>query len=153
MSPAAMALVAEFESAAKTAQVAEAELRKTMAAQIGRLERQRAFAFRRTRLIRALAKSAGVRSSEPEEIWLAQRQSVSDELGWTGTSEAYDAILTHLQPLARAVQQRLGIVEGEEPAAVAPELEAFEVWFEEVHGKSFYALFDQYVPEVPIVDF
>jgi hypothetical protein len=33
------------------------------------------------------------------------------------------------------------------------ELEAFEAWFEGAHGKSFYALFDQYVPEVPVVDF
>ena len=42
----------------------------------------------------ARSRSAGMRSSEPEEIWLTQRQSVSDELGWTGASEAYDAILT-----------------------------------------------------------
>jgi hypothetical protein len=44
-------------------------------------------------------------------------------------------------------------VDGEAPPAVAPELEAFEAWFEGAHGKSFYALFDQYVSEVPVVDF
>ena len=60
MTPAALALLAEFESAAKSAQVAEAELRKTMTEQIGRLERQRAFAFRRSRLVRTLADSAGL---------------------------------------------------------------------------------------------
>jgi hypothetical protein len=153
MTPSALALVAEYEAEAKTAQVAEAELRKTMAAQIARLERQRAFAFRRTRLIRALAKGVGAEALEPEEIWRAQRQAVSDELGWTATSEAYDTILTRLEPVARAVSQRLAAVEGERPAVVKPELEAFEAWFEGAHGKSFYALFDQYVSEVPVVDF
>jgi hypothetical protein len=36
---------------------------------------------------------------------------------------------------------------------VIPALEAFEAWFETAHGKPFYVLFDQYVPEVPVVDF
>ena len=153
MTPAAIALVAEFESAAKAAQVAETELRKTMAVQIARLERQRAFAFRRTRLIRALAGSTGAGASEAEEIWRAQRQAVRDELCWTGTGEAYEAILARLQPVAWAVWQRVCAVEGEVLPAVVSELEAFETWFEGVHDKSFYALFDQYVSEVPVVDF
>ncbi len=153
MTPAAKALVAGFESAAKTAQVAEADLRKRMAEQIGRLERQRAFAFRRTRLIRTLAGSAGPEASEPEQVWGAQRQAVRDELGWTGKSESYDAILARLQPVALAVWKCACAVDGEAPPAVAPELEAFEGWFEGAHGKSFYALFDQYVTEVPVVDF
>ena len=91
--------------------------------------------------------------SEPELVWGAQRQAVRDELGWTGKSDAYDAILVRLQPVALAVWQWACAVDGETPPAVAPELEAFETWFEGAHGKSFYALFDQYVPEVPVVDF
>lgn len=153
MTPAAMALVAEFETAAKTAQAAEAELRKSMAEQIGRLERQRAFAFRRTRLIRTLANGVGADASEPETAWGAQRQAVCDELGWTDKRDAYDAILARLRPVALAVWRCTCAADGEAPSAVAPELEAFEAWFEGAHGKSFYALFDQYVPEVPVVDF
>jgi hypothetical protein len=153
MTPAAVALVAQFESAAKTAQVAEAELRKRMTEQVALAERQRAFAFRRTRLIRTLAGSAGAQAAEPEQVWGAQRQSVRDELGWTGKSDAYDAILARLQPVALAVWKCACAVDGETRPAVAPELEAFEAWFEGAHGKSFYALFDQYVPEVPVVDF
>jgi hypothetical protein len=153
MTPAALALVTEFESAAKSAQVAEAELRKTMTEQIARLERQRAFAFRRTRLVRTLADSAGVEASQPEQVWAAQRQAVRDELGWTGTSEAYDAILARLRPVGLAVRTCACAAEGEATTPVTPELEAFEAWFESAHGKSFYALFDQYVPEVPVVDF
>ena len=52
MTPHARALVAEFDAAAKTAQNAEAELRKTLTEELTRAEWLRAFAFRCTRLIR-----------------------------------------------------------------------------------------------------
>ncbi len=55
MTPAALALVAQFESAAKATRTAEEELRKKLTEQIAGIERQRAFAFRRSRLIRSLA--------------------------------------------------------------------------------------------------
>ena len=153
MTPAATALVAEFESAAKTAQAAEAEVCKQMAEQVALAERRRAFAFRRTRLIRTLAGGAGAAASEPEQVWSVQRQAVRDELGWTASSDAYDAIMVRLQPVALAVWKCACVADGEASPAVAPELEAFEAWFEGAHGKSFYALFDQYVTEVPVVDF
>ena len=58
MNEAASALIAEFEGAARNAQQAETLLRKQMAEEIARLERQRAFAYRRTYFIRMLASSA-----------------------------------------------------------------------------------------------
>jgi hypothetical protein len=148
MTPAVAALLADFESAAKAAQAAEAELRKAMAEQIARAERQRAFAFRRTRLIRTLADSIPGHAT-----WAAQGQAVRDELGWTRNSESYDAIIAQLKPVADAVRECLCKVEGPPPAAVSDALVTFETWFEGEHGKSFYALFDQYVPEVPVVDY
>ncbi len=180
MTPAALALVAEFEAAAKNAQTAEAQLRKTMAEQIGRLERQRHFAFRRTRLIRTLAavadqpapeaepeaepeteseseapsKSPAEPRSDPAAIWAEQRRAVRDELGWTGQSKAHDAILAQLEPVGLAVWQCASATETAAASGVQAELEKFETWFEEAHGgASFYALFDQYVQEVPVVDF
>ncbi len=153
MTPTATALMAAFEASAKAAQVAEEDLRKAMTEQVKRLERQRAFAFRRTRLVRLLAGHAGTPESKPEEVWQAQRRAVRDELGWTGASEAHEAILARLQPVAAAVHNHLCGKENSAPAEVMAELEAFEAWFEGAHGKSFYALFDQYFPEVPVVDF
>ncbi len=151
MSPVAAALVAEFEAAAKTAQQAEEALRKKMSQEVAHLERQRAFAFRRTRLIRTLASSAA--GADSEAAAAAQRVAVRDELGWSGESEAYGKILDRLKPVGAAVW-RCTDEEGEgTAAAVTAELKQFEAWFEEAHGKSFYALFDQYHPEVPVVDF
>jgi hypothetical protein len=155
MTPAATALLATFEAAAKSAQAAEEALRKSMAEQVARLERQRAFAFRRTRLVRTLAQHAGAADAKPEEAWLAQRHAVRNELGWSEPSDAHDAILTRLEPVARAVRHCMSAADGDgaPAAAVQEELAAFEAWFEGAHGTSFYALFDQYFPEVPVVDF
>jgi hypothetical protein len=152
MKPVVTELVAEYEAAARAAQQAEGALRKRLADEIALSERNRAFAFRRTRLVRALA-TAGA-GTEAEDIAIAaQRQAVRDELGWSGSSAAYDAILDRLRSVARVVWLCVRGTEDVAPAAVHAELEAFESWFEATHGKSFYALFDQYVPEVPVVDF
>lgn len=154
MTPAATALLAHFEAAAKAAQAAEAELRKSQALLIAKLEKQRAYAFRRSRLIRALAVSGPTETEEDTKaLWAMQQRAVCEELGWTSLSESYRNILAHMQPLGAAVQARL-CMEDEAPAdAVMQALEQFEAWFEEAHGKPFYVLFDQYVPEVPVVDF
>jgi len=155
--PAATALLAEYEAAARTARAAEEELRKRMAAEVARLERQRAFAFRRTRLVRALAQHAGAAAAKPEEAWLAQRQAVRSELGWSEPSDAHDVILARLEPVGGAIRRCVTAAEGDGAAALAAavqeELATFEAWFEGARGMSFYALFDQYFPEVPVVDF
>lgn len=163
MTPGALALVAEFETAAKATRAAEEELRKKLTEQIASIERQRAFAFRRTRLVRSLASALEADAAKPEgdggeaefeaKIWAGQRRAVRDELGWTRESEAYDAILAQLRPVGQAVWQCACTSEPGAGAVVMDELEKFENWFEAAHGKSFYALFDQYVPEVPVVDF
>jgi hypothetical protein len=163
MTPGALALVAEFETAAKATRAAEEELRKKLTEQIASIERQRAFAFRRTRLVRSLAAAVEADAEKPDgegdaaeieaKVWSRQRAAVRDELGWTGQSEAYDAILAQLQPVGRAVWQCTCSAEPGAGTVVMDELEQFETWFEGTHSKSFYVLFDQYVPEVPVVDF
>jgi hypothetical protein len=155
MTPAATALLASYEAAARSAQSAEEALRRSMTAEMARLERERAFAFRRARLVRALAQHAGAADAKPEEAWLAQRRAVRGELGWSDPSDAHGMILTHLEPLAGAVRRCVHAGEGDDaPAsAVRDELAAFEAWFERERGASFYTCFDQYFPEVPVVDF
>ncbi|MEQ1616094.1 MAG: hypothetical protein ABL904_25345 [Hyphomicrobiaceae bacterium] len=150
MSTTAAALVAEFADGARIAQIAEQELRQRMTAEIAKLERERAFAFRRTRLIQALA---GVTDPDPEIAAAAQRRAISSEIGWTGESDIEKTILDHLAPVARAVWQCTCDMDEVGSAEVMADLQAFEAWFETAHGKSFYALFDQYVSEVPVVDF
>jgi hypothetical protein len=152
VSPEAASLVAQFEAAAQAARQAEEALRKRLADEIAASERKRTYAFRRTGLVRALA-LASVGVDREEAALAAQRKAVREELGWSGPSAAHDAILERLEPVGRVVWQCACGREAGTPSAVHAELEAFEAWFERAHGKPFYALFDQYVPEVPVVDF
>jgi hypothetical protein len=64
MSAVVAALVAEFETAARTAQDAEAALRKQMVEEVARLERQRAFAFRRLNLMRPVTEAVAAAANE-----------------------------------------------------------------------------------------
>jgi hypothetical protein len=111
MTPAATALIAAFEASAKAAQTAEDELRKAMAEQVKRLERQRTFAFRRTRLVRILASHAGTADSKLEEVWQAQRRAVHDELGWTGATQAARVKCFSRAKAARYWSWRMSIVQ------------------------------------------
>jgi hypothetical protein len=152
MNGAAEALLSGFESAARTAQEAETAFRKTVAAQIARLEREREIAFRRTRLIRLLAGAAAGFAKEDEAVG-AQSLALAEEFGWAAGSEAHKAILEEMKPLAVAIWQCVCETETGAAEAVGVELANFEAWFEATRGSPFYALFDQYVPEVPLVDF
>jgi hypothetical protein len=150
MNQAAAALVAEFADGARIAQAAEQELRRRMADEIAKLERQRAFAFRRTRLVQALASVVAV---EAEEAEAEQRRAVTNEIGWSGESEIEKTILDRLQPVGRAVLKCTCGSEQATSADVYDQLDAFEIWYEQTYGKPFYALFDVYVAEAPVVDF
>lgn len=153
MTPAALKLVADFEAAAQAARETEARLRKTMAEEIARAERERAFAFRRTRLVRVLA--SGAAEAESEQAALdAQASAVCEELGLSPANPAHKEILERLAPVGKAVWQcACSVEEQAETAATSDALRDFEQWFEEARGQSFYTLFERYVPETPVVDF
>jgi hypothetical protein len=152
MNEAVAALVSEFEASARNAQQAETLLRKKMAEEIAALERQRAFAFRRTNFVRLLASSAAGLEKE-DEATAAQGRALSEELGWHGESEAHKAILEEMKPVGRSVWQCVCGTGPQVTADVSAALGSFEAWFERTHGTPFYGLFDRYVPEVPVVDF
>lgn len=153
MTPAAQKLVADFEAAAKAAQAAETRLRKAMAEEIARIERERVFAFRRTRLIRLLASSATGAEDEPAAL-AAQSQAVCEEFGWSSEAPAHKEILERLEPVGKAVWRCACATDEQVDAAATNEaLSAFEDWFETARGQSFYRLFEQHVPNTPLVDF
>jgi hypothetical protein len=76
-----------------------------------------------------------------------------EEFGWPAGSEAHKAILEEMKRLAVAIWQCVCETETGAVEAVGVELANFEAWFEATRGSPFYALFDQYVPETPLVDF
>jgi hypothetical protein len=151
MTPAAF--LDALKAAADAAEAAEAKFRREIAERTRALERERTFAFRRLNFMRAVADA--VASAESEEIAVASALAVTrTRLGWTSDSEARDEVLTHFAPVARALFASLAPPEAEaEEVDVRQSLADFEAWYADTHEGPFWALFEHYMPETPVVDF
>ena len=145
-------LVAELEAGAAAAQEHEKRYRAEAAREIERLERERVLAFRRIRLVKLIEPSGA--ADEAAAVTRA-RHALAGELGWDADSERHRAVLDRLGELARALWTATHPSDHVSHAAAPPiaALAAFEAWYQTHAGQSFYALFDQYVPETPLVDF
>jgi len=149
----------ELKRAADKTATAEDEIRREAARRIKVLEVERAYAFRRLNLMRAIAEV--VAGAEGEEIAVAAATAVlRAKLGWSSDSEARDEVITRFAPVAQAMYASLS-PEIETPpgreAAPKPDvlgaLAAFERWYAEIHPVAFWVLFENYMPETPLVDF
>jgi hypothetical protein len=155
----------ELKLAADKTSTAEDEIRREAAQRIKALEVERAYAFRRLNLMRAIAEV--VATAEGEEIGVAAATAVlRAKLGWSNDSEARDEVVTRFAPVAQAMYASLSPVENLSPeietppgkdTASAPDvlgaLTEFERWYAETHPVAFWVLFENYMPETPVVDF
>ena len=177
-----------LELAADRATAAESDFRRGIAERIKALEGERAFAFRRLNLMRAIADViAGV---ESEEIAVAGAGAVlRAKLGWSSESEARTAVVSRFAPVAQVMFASLAHVpakwtpvrrqehapinsagacpdsKGAEEALAPSEdedaprpdviraLTEFETWYAQTHPGPFWSLFENYMPETPVVDF
>jgi hypothetical protein len=133
---------------------AEDEFRSQISARIKELERQRSFAFRRLNLMKEV--SGVIAGAESEEIAVAGATAVlRAKLGWADDSEARVAVVSSFAPVAQAMFASLAPAESEdEPRPdVLKTLSAFEAWYAETHPNPFWVLFENYMPETPVVDF
>jgi hypothetical protein len=151
-----MSLVASFietlDAAAKGAAAAETAYRREAAERIKQLERERSFAFRRINLMKPIADAAA--RAESEELAVSAGQAIlRAKLGWSGDTEARSAVLTKFAKVPQALFATFHLVENQLPADVLALLGEFEGWYEAVHRTSFWDLFDQPMPETPLVDF
>lgn len=146
------AFLDHLKAAATSAHEAENSLRKRMAEEIARLERQRAFAYRRLNLMNEISKA--VASAEDEDAAVARGLAVlRTELGWTSESETRKATLERFERVVRAAIAGLSSTETAESAPdIADELSGFETWYESTYGKPFWVLFDQEIQEIPLVE-
>jgi len=139
--------------AADRAAAAETEFRRGVAQRIAGFERERSFAYRRLNLMRKLLGAIGDAKSEEEALPQAAAM-LRDALGWSSDSEARQAVLDRFLPVTRALLRSLGVDSTDEAeTSPADALADFEAWYAETHPGPFWALFDQYMPETPLVDF
>jgi len=142
-----------LKDAAENAGVAEEAFRKEIAERTKALADERAFAYRRYNLMRAVAET--VATAEDEEIAVAATNGIlRAKLDWTTDSDARTEVLTQFAPVAVAMFAALAPVEGEEPKPdVMAALRGFETWYAQTRPQPFWVLFEHYMPETPLVDF
>ena len=145
----------DLKRATERATAAEHDFRREIAQRIKALERERAFAFRRFNLMRAIADV--VASAESEEIAVAGATALlRAKLGWSSDSEARSAVLSRFAPVAQAMFASLAPSDDDNappPPDVVAALGEFERWYGETHPNPFWVLFENYIPETPVVDF
>ncbi len=148
-----IAFLDALTQAASRADGAEAELRKEMSARLKAIEQERAFAYRRLNLMRAVAQAvAGAGSQDAAAAQAAA--ALRERLGWSGDSEPRLRTLEKFAPVAKAVFASLAPAEAEAPEADAlAALGDFEAWYLQSFGTPFWVLFEHYIPETPVVDF
>jgi len=139
--------------AADAATKAEDEFRRSIAARTRALEAERAFAFRRLNLMRAIAEA--IATAETEDAAIAgAHATLRARLGWSSDSDARTEVLTRFSDVAKAMFAQLAPEEAErEPADTAKVLTEFEAWYAATHPVPFWVLFENVMPETPVVDF
>jgi hypothetical protein len=143
-----------LERAADRATAAESDFRRGIAERIKALESERAFAFRRLNLMRAIAEV--VAGAESEEVAVAGAGAVlRTKLGWSSESEARTAVVSRFAPVAQVMFASLAPSDDEDAPRpdVIKALAEFETWYAETHPGPFWSLFENYMPETPVVDF
>lgn len=142
-----------LQTAASAASAAEAAFRQQAAQRIAALNRERAFAFRRLNLMRAIVDA--IVEAETEELAVGRAlATLRGHLDWSNDSEARSLVLARFSPVAQAVFANLTAAGSHAPVPdVTQALAEFENWYAETRDTPFWSLFDQYRPETPVVDF
>jgi hypothetical protein len=158
MTPAATFLDT-LQSAADQASGAETAFHRELAQRIKLLEEERAYAFRRLNLMHLITNS--VMGSDDRDLAIAGSLAmVRIELGWDGEDEGHDLVIAQLKPVSEAVLAVLKPPAEEhaepQPRSSAPDpvaaLRQFEQWYAATYQRSFWSLFDQERPELPLVE-
>lgn len=142
--------LAGLEGAARAASAREEEYRREFAKKVREHEQERAFAFRRLNLMKAIGES--VSGAKDEDEAKAKGQAAFErELGWTGATEMQRQTTEHFLPVVmaswRAAQP--GTVESQ---AVSSALADFEVWYANNRKGPFLTLLEQEAVELPLVE-
>jgi hypothetical protein len=139
----------ELDGAARDAERSEEALRAEFARRVAALADERACAYRRANLMRAVAQSV-VACEDQETATAHGLAALRARLGWSSGNEAHEEIVNRFAPVCVSLHTANAT---DEPADPGGELGAFERWFQDNRGSSFWALFESHMPETPRVDY
>jgi hypothetical protein len=144
--------LAGLQATADAAAHRETAFRKEAPQRIATLERERAFAYRRLNLMRAIDGAVDGAESEDSAVraGLAMLRAKVDE---TSESSIPTPVMTHFASVVASV---FHVVEGEGElpvSAIGETLAVFEAWYLAAYSKPFLTLFEHVMPQTPVVDF
>jgi hypothetical protein len=151
---AAASFLDTLKLAADRSSATEDEFRRSIVERTKELEKQRSFAFRRLNLMKEV--SGVIAGAESEEMAVAGATVVlRAKLGWVSDGEARVEVVSRFAPVAQAMFASLAPVEDDEAEKpdVMAALGEFETWYVATHPNPFWILFENYMPETPVVDF
>jgi hypothetical protein len=142
----------DLDRQARAANAAEDEFRNNISKRMRELEEERAFAFRRLNLVKAIG--AAVLGAKDEDE--AKEQGASaflTEVSWTGGSQSQRDVVARFEPVALALwAASKPEATAQDTANVSKELAAFEEWFGQNREAAFLTLMQQELPELPLVE-
>lgn len=147
--------IVRLEDAAVAANKREQDYRRQAAAEIARLEADRAYVHRRLNAMKDMVRVA--RSCEnSEDASKAQLTFVFKDIGWIGTSledldENRKEVADRLAPVAEAVYLAVSSEDGDHPDPISL-FHDFETWFYETRRKRFLDACETYVDVFMIPD-
>lgn len=151
MTDAQISLLDRLKAAAARAQAAETQYRREATEKIARLETERAFAFRKLNLLTAMADA--MRDAGSEEAAAARGLTLlRDRIRWSALDEARNEVLSRFASVAAAVHRATTRADEAATNEVGDRLAEFEVWHLNHRGNPFWALFEQELPELPLVE-
>jgi hypothetical protein len=140
-----------LEAAAEEAEATEGRFRREAAERLGVLEKERAVAFRRLNLMRAVAEAVAD-ADDADAAAASACATLAGRLGWDTDSEARTEVLSRFAAVGRAVFLSFS-PPAEAPRSVEDALAEFEAWYAATRTTPFWTLFEHYMPETPLVDF
>lgn len=150
----AISFLDALKQSADRCSAAEDEFRRSIAERTRELEKQRAFAFRRLNLMKDV--SGVIAGAESEEMAVAGAAAIiRAKLGWVNDSDARSEVVSRFAPVTLAMFASLvpNPDGDEEKPDVIEVLHDFETWYAATHPNPFWMLFENYMPETPVVDF
>jgi hypothetical protein len=141
----------QLEQSAHAASVEEENYRREVAARIKKLEKERAFGFRRLNLMRTVV--AAIEACETEDDAVAQGSTAFlREVGWSSESESQQEALEKFQPVIRACWQARQAEGEEQREEIGDNLRDFERWFGEARNGPFLSVLEREIVELPLVE-
>lgn len=146
------AYLEDLGSTAREASIAEEQFRKQAALRAEELKTERAFAFRRLNLVKAIGRA--VNSAENEEDALKDGRAVFfREVSWNGATQKQKEVADQFNTVVLAIWSAVRPAgETDEQPPVSDALAAFEKWYAESRNTAFLNLMEREIVELPLVE-